>query len=353
MKIFTHIPAVARALFAGAAVLSAASCSNSFIFDYEGDCDPKYRVKFRYDHNLKFADAFAHEVDHITLNVIDSEGRIVHTHIESGDALAQDGFEVVLDDVLEPGNYRLQAWCGAGAKPGSTSFTVHEAEKLEDLKCTLLPDDASRADVAGADGTHVERGIEHLYHGLTEELEFPDDEGVHSFTVPLMKNTNTVKVVLQQLSGLPVDGNLFDFTITSANARMDHDNSLIASDPVVYHAWDIQNGYASIDHDSGSAIATGSYNATVAEFTIARLMEDEDVRLEARRRDNGQLVFSVNMVELALMVKGSANRPLPDQEYLDRQDDYNFVFFLDAQYRWIDSFIFINSWKVVFQNTEV
>ena len=40
---------------------------DGLIYDGEGDCSVSYRVKFRYDYNMKFADAFAHEVDVVTL----------------------------------------------------------------------------------------------------------------------------------------------------------------------------------------------------------------------------------------------------------------------------------------------
>ena len=300
---------------------------------------------------MKFADAFPAEVDHVTLHVIDSEGNIVHSHIESGEALKADGYEIVLDDILKPGKYTLHAWCGSGAAPGNTSFAVHPATSVEDLKCTLLPDNSGRDNIAGAEGTHVCRPLDNLYHGMTTDLDFPEDEGTHVFTVPLMKNTNSVKVVLQHLSGAAIDGNDFDFTITSANARMDHDNSIIPADPVTYHAWDIRNGAATInpdDPDNG-----GVFSATVAEFTTARLMADEDVRLEARRKSDGKLVFSVNMIDMALLVKSANLRNMPDQEYLDRLDDYNFIFFLDSNMRWISCQINILSWKVVVSNTEI
>ena len=334
-----------------AATLSAAlifgACSNSFIFDYEGDCDPNYRVRLRYDWNMKFADAFPAEVDHVTLNVIDSEGRIIHTHTESGETLKTEGYEIVLDDIIKPGKYNLQAWCGTGA----TSFAVHPAERIEDLRCTLLPDAGDRADIAGAEGTDVRRPLDNLYHGLTAELDFPETEGTYTYTVPLVKNTNSVKVVLQHLSGTAIDGNDFDFTITSRNARMAHDNSIIDAEPVVYHAWDIRNGAASITPDDPNT--GGVFSAAVAEFTVGRLMEDEDVRLEARRKSDGKLVFSINMIDMALLVKSANLRSMDDQEYLDRLDDYNFIFFLDSNLRWTQVQINILSWTVVYNNTEL
>lgn len=351
MRINHIIQRTARIAALAAAAVIAGSCSDSLIFEYEGDCEPDYRVRLRYDWNMKFADAFPAEVDHVTLNVIDSEGRIVHTHTESCDALRADDYEIVLDGIVKPGKYRLQAWCGGGAEPGNTSFAVHPSETLDGLRCTLLPDNTGRADIAGAEGTDVRRSLKNLYHGLTGELDFPEAEGVHHYTVPLMKNTNSVKVVLQHLSGTPLDGNDFDFTITSRNARMAHDNSIIDAEPVTYHAWDIRNGGAVInpdDHGNG-----GIYSAAVAEFTTARLMADEDVRLEAHRKSDGKLVFSVNMIDMALLVKSANLRSMSDQEYLDRLDDYNFIFFLDSNLRWTHVQINILSWTLVQQNKEI
>ena len=49
------------------------------------------------------------------------------------------------------------------------------------------------------------------------------------------------------------------------------------------------------------------------------------------------------------MVKGNYNRAMSDQEYLDRQDEYNMTFFL-SHGRWVASTVIINSWHVVLQN---
>jgi len=44
---------------------------------------------------------------------------------------------------------------------------------------------------------------------------------------------------------------------------------------------------------------------------------------------------------------------MDDQEYLDRQDKYDLVFFLDQGDRWMNAYIYINSWKLVLQNIEL
>ena len=62
-------------------------------------------------------------------------------------------------------------------------------------------------------------------------------------------------------------------------------------------------------------------------------------------------------IDYALLVKGKYKRPdgtpLTDQEYLDYQDDYSMVFFLDEHNRWQNTHIYINSWRVILQNTDI
>ena len=59
-------------LFAAIFFASAlASCNR--IFEQEGDCSLHCTLKFRYDMNMKFADAFSNSVSHIEVYVYDTE----------------------------------------------------------------------------------------------------------------------------------------------------------------------------------------------------------------------------------------------------------------------------------------
>ena len=71
------------------------------------------------------------------------------------------------------------------------------------------------------------------------------------------------------------------------------------------------------------------------------------------RTTEGKLVASIPIIDYALLVKVNYNRKMSDQEYLDRQDEYNMTFFLDEQNQWINSVILINSWRVVLSNVDV
>ena len=85
------------------------SCSN--ILDEEVvDCSVEYRVKFKYDHNMKFADAFANEVRSVTLYAFDQDGKFVYQRTEQGDILGEDGYTMPVE--VEAGDYRFVTWAG-------------------------------------------------------------------------------------------------------------------------------------------------------------------------------------------------------------------------------------------------
>ena len=65
-----------RTLLSLALVGIAGTACSGLIYDDPEDC-PEYRVNFRYDWNMKYADAFAHEVKAVTLYVLDTKGSIV------------------------------------------------------------------------------------------------------------------------------------------------------------------------------------------------------------------------------------------------------------------------------------
>lgn len=336
-------------------LLMVTGCSG-MIYEDQGDCDPHYKVRFIYDRNLKFADAFPHEVHEVTLYVIEtSTGKIVWTMHEDSDALRRDGY--LMDVDVEPGDYDLLAWCGEGH---TSSFTVGTGTLASHLVCSLT--DRSASD---ADGDHVTSELNNLYHGRLTAQNFPDDEGTYIYTVPLTKDTNSVHIVLQHLSGENLDKNDFDFTITGENGKLDWDNSLLPDCPLTYHAHDVKSGLAGVDvpdyTESDDAAAKDrdiqSVSAVVADHTVSRLVKENPLYVNVYDKANGRPVARVPLIDYALLVKGNYKdpdrKPLTDQDYLDRQDDYSMVFLLDQNNRWIKTSIYINSWHLVLQNVEI
>lgn len=335
------------------------SCSG-LIYDDEGDCSIK--VRFRYDMNMKFADAFPHEVKRVTLYVLNENGSIAWSKTESGAALAAEDYSMDVD--VPAGRYDLLAWCDAG---DNGSFTVAQAAEKTGLKCSLNHK-------TGGDGSaYIDTDLDGLYHGWLAGADFTAGEG--TVTVSLTKNTNYFNVILQHISGEPIDKERFAFSIAADNGFMDWNNSLIlqgdadskldlsscvGKNVIDYRAWSVESGSAEVEKNSSAqtkASTDGNLNVVIAELSTARLVgKRHDIhqpRLFVRNIVTGDPVLSVPLIDFALLVKGKYNESMDDQEYLDRQDQYNMIFFLDDEDRWLNSFIYINSWKVVLQNEDL
>jgi hypothetical protein len=82
-------------------------------------------------------------------------------------------------------------------------------------------------------------------------------------------------------------------------------------------------------------------------------MEDKNPILSIYNAESGEVVASIPLKDYALLVKGNYNRAMSNQEYLDRQDEYNLTFFLDEFGNWASSRIIINSWNVILQETDL
>lgn len=335
--------------------MAYASCDNA-IYDDEGDCNPYYHIQFKYDMNMKYADAFANEVTSVTLYAFDKNGVLVQKKSESGAALADENYYITIE--VDPGEYDLLAWCGAGV---GESFSIPEAvvgkTTLTEMKCKMNYD--QEIGVTTPKG-EVNEDLKPLFHGL-KHVTLVDEEGVHKETISLTKNTNVVRVVLQHLSGNDVDPAKFRFEITDDNALMAHDNSLIDHCTLRYTPWSVTAGNADINADiydpvmqtDDSNSRAESVSVAVAEMTVGRLMTYRRPVLAIYNVEKGSRVLSVPIIDYALLVKGNYNGKMTDQEYLDRQDEYNLTFFLDEAGNWESSVIYINSWRVVLQDADL
>ena len=324
-------------LFAG----SFASCN--VLTEEEKDC--ALYVRFKYDMNMNFADAFQNAVNSVTLYAF-KDGVLAYQRTEEGELLKQNGYRMRIDEIpyREKHKYDYITWAG---EPDNESFTIPVLtvgkSTKEDLFCQL-----NRA----GNGV-VSDDLEDLFHGMTNGQDYgrsASSAAVDEVVIPLTKNTNNIRIVLQHLSGKPVDVNKLNFTITDKNGLMNYDNMLLGEDVITYKAWHKAQGSAGIGEQQEGVIT--EVNLALADLTVARLMADEEPILVVTN-DEEEMVIRIPLVDYALLYKRLRYEDMPDQEFLDRQDEYNMTFFLDENYRWINQFIYINSWKVVLQESEL
>lgn len=342
MNITAHISKL-KMLVAAFAMASTITSCDSVIYDGEGDCSVKYRIEFEYERNMEFADAFASKVNSVALYVFDKSGVLVHQAVESGAALAADDYAMMLE--LAPAQYDLLAWCGVNGQSFNVPTATVGQTTLEQMKCTM-------ARKRTGDTAYVDEDLDALFHGM-KRINYTEEAGVHTEVISLTKNTNNFRIILQQTwseGNTPSDVDIenFEFSIVDNNGKMDYDNSLMADEQITYRPWDITTGYVDVDAEVSSTRAN-QVAVAVAELTTARLMTDHEPILVVKNKATGEKVLSVPVVDYALLVKGNYNRQMDDQEYLDRQDEYNMTFFIHNG-QWLSSSIIINSWRVVLNN---
>ena len=309
--------------------------------DLEG-CEAKLRVQFVYDMNMKFADAFEHEVKTVTLHAFDKNGKLVYTKTEQAGRILVDGGMNV--DNLPSGTYDLLVWA-EGEERYAASYTFAKAKVGESVFADFETKVNREDKIVGHDLTP-------LYHGFLQQADLAAVPGeTKTVTVKLTKDTNNVKVVLQHLSGKDLSADDFDFAITDNNGYMEASNALKEDDVLTYPAWSKYAGKAGVGSDSDDGTET-QVSVVVAEMTTNRLVTGHNMRLKVTHRASGKVIVNIPLIDYALLVKGNYNRSMSDQEYLDRQDAYDLVFLLDEKDEWPGVVLNINSWRVVLSNAD-
>ena len=335
------------------------SCDDSFIFDQEGDCSVKYRVKFVYDTNLKWADAFSSEVTSVNLYAFDADGVFYKEFTAAGEALKSPDFYIELD--VPAGDYELVAWCGlhnAGAREESFSVTqpVAGVTTLDDFLCSLN----TAATKSERDGPVSDSRLYFLYHGnISVDLPDSADGETYYYTMPLVKDTNHIRIILQELASdedmNPAD---FDISIEAADGLMAYNNDLLPSPVITYKPWSqVQDevGVGRVDVENGGIKYV---KGLVADLSVARIMasQQDSFNLVIKKAGTDELIAKVPIVKYALLSKKyyemAYNHTMTNQELLDREDEYVMTFFLENG-KWIDAYIDILQWRILSEDYEI
>lgn len=287
-----------------------------------------YKIRFDDSRNMNFADAFSSEIKSLSLYVADSKSKeIVWTYDETDPAKLQSGsYELELP--LEPGTYDFVTWCGL------------EQGLVDEVNRSFIPaysDDVKKIEqlcvqLDGGINLPVDQALSELHNGILMEQTLADKS--RTLVVPLTRNTNNVHIVLQRIDGTDLDASDFSFEIVADNGLMNYDNSLLADDDRHY-----------IEYAKSNNASTSGGIAVVGELKTARMVYGHPMRLKAMHQ--GKTLLNIPLVTYALLVKGHYHEEMSEQEFLDRQNEWNFIFFLNDQNQWEQSNLYINDWHVI------
>lgn len=90
------------------ATVALSSCER--IFEDLDPCPHGVSLRFVYDYNMEFSNAFPRQVDCLMLYIYDDKDNYVDTRIVTGTELQDEDYRMTLD--LEKGNYHFVAYGG-------------------------------------------------------------------------------------------------------------------------------------------------------------------------------------------------------------------------------------------------
>ncbi len=307
--------------------------SCNIIYDDLDPCPRGVNLRFVFDYNMEYANVFPSKVDCYTLLIYDKQGNFLKSFSEEGDKLKDENYRLKID--LPHGSYHFVVYGGITCRNRSFSF-VHDPVNgmLSDLRVRMNYRNGMSDQL-----------LHDFYHGAMDVTV--DGEMYQDMTIYMMRNTNHIRVLLQHLNGSSIPLDQFKILIEDDNTLFDAANNLISDGMILYTPWTmgkVRNDAAADDNTSPIGFA---------EFSTSRFSVNVNNRLIVRRADNDEEVLNIPLNKYLLLLKSERFGQMDAQEFLDRENDWSIVFFLDSKNIWINSRIIVNGWTVRLNGTDL
>ena len=294
------------------AIWLLSSCTNL----YEDLPECRMFVKFKYDYNMLYADAFHTQVDKVELYVFDKDGKYLFKQSEEGAALVTGSY--LMEVELPVGEYQFMAWAGAHDSYDITSMTPGSST-ITDMKLQLIREESFI----------IKHELEPLWYGEIIKVNFTGTTH-QTETINLIKDTNKVRFVFQgyREDSWQVNVNDYDYEIIESNGHLAHDNSLLDDDVLSFQPYITEQ--------------VSPYSAAV-ELNTMRLMANRQTRFVVTEKATGKKVFNINLIDYLAMTKLGGNK-METQEYLDRESEFKIIFFFSEAESWLAVQVQIGDW---------
>ena len=307
---------------------------------YENEVDCPCEVRFVYDYNMEFADAFPSQVNDVMLFIFDDDGRFISSLQDSGPHL-DAGYRMPLQ--LVPGHYQLVAWAGLLTDTDCYNLNCdlqRGTSTVDDLMLCLQTEE-----------DEYDQCLTDVWHGQLADFEVKADAPSYA-TISLVKDVKRFRVLLQDTEGNALSKDDYSFGITTANRMLDHQNEPCECEPLVSRPHTLVE--ATISNDAAPTRAT-DLHALVAELNTLRLTDDVPIRFTVRNEREQQDLFDIDLQKYLNLMKLEVHADMSLQEYLDRESSYQVILIMGHNNagQEVMMSIQINAWTLVFNQTEL
>ena len=360
-----------RVTLLGALLSATGLTSCESLYDDMSDCRSGIRLAFNYDYHMEpGANAFPSNVDCVTVYVFDMSGNYLKHFSETSDVLRNESYRMELP--LNEGKYHLVVYGGTTCEDATVEFSpdwtgTARGGRKDDILVTVPTDENG---ISNRQLHNIEERTGGLFYGTLDISITEKDYRMRAFreeTVHLMKDTNNIQVILQELSN-PDQMNYEDyhFTIIDDNFTLDgYNNPVYAASRAdgtqkIYKPYAAENrimGYVDADGRAGTQVTedeTRPVQVACAEFSTSRLLTQHlaTARLvvtssvEKDDKGNDKEIINIPLITYLTATWGMGESWIKsEQEYLDRQSRWNLMFFLQRN-MWVSTRVVVNSWIV-------
>lgn len=345
-QIMTHSRRILLNIAAGIASLGAVCAFSScgMINDDLEECNQGARLRFVYDYNLEYANAFPSQVDCLTLLIYDEDGAYVGSRTASAPVISDENYRMNID--LEPGSYHFVAYGGMDCDKSSFHFRDASTGTRSEVR---VPDSLRNLEVAmNADciTAPVGTNLHKLFYGA---LDLTVPEGALDYTegtVKMIRDTNDLRIVLQQVNGEDVPDSAFTYRVTADNTLLDYKNDVVPVGDTTFYPW--TRGQIRVGENQYGSETVVAF----AQFSLSRMVVGAQSRLTINEVRDGREVLSIPLIPYMLALRNQQYEYMEPQEYLDRDNSWEMIFFLDSQWRWVKVEIIVNGWRVKINDIE-
>lgn len=316
--------------------LALTALLSSCVYEDEKPCPCE--VRFVYNYNMEFADAFPSQVNWVKLFIYDDRGRFVST-VE--DHITRHDGNYSLPLRLQAGTYTLVAWAGTDNTPSCYNISPQQPtteNSIGQLQLNLKLGDTQ---------TVYDKSPEDLWHGITEHFTVSETAPSRA-VVPLVKDVNRFKVLIQSADDKPLTANDYSLAIKAANHTYDYRNNLADCPTLEYRPYSMKE--AVIDNQTAP-----TNSALLAEMATLRLTTDKASRFVVHNQKTNQDVFNIDLVKYLEMMRLDKYKDMSLQEYLDRENNYQIILLIgrDRNNAEVVLSLQINRWRIVFNDNDL
>ena len=293
-------------------VMALMSCS--WVKDDNDDCPDGFWLKLQYNYNILDVDAASRYLKDAYVYVYDNDGNFVKRIYATGDDLKAYDYRIRLDGLTEG---------------DSNQYTlVGETQTKDDFRLSLI-----------GNGSSYSGELPPIYYGVLRNIHY--DSSYSVTPIPMMKDTNLLSCLVVSVDDAELSADDYTLKLVTANGVMDADNLIATDSPTTYAPYVSEN----VTFDDPDY---GELKGALYAVSTLRLMEEGDCRILFEKKATGETVFNISLPEYIGMIGAlytNLGRELSVQEYLDRQDFYTIVFYLNGD---LDQLIQlrVNSWRV-------